>query len=117
MEKDERIYLVHMLDAGKELQQYIEGKARHDYDTNGMFRRSVERVTEIIGEAARQVSQSTHDQYPRIPWVAIVGMRNRIVHDYLGLDPDVVWDTVTIALPSLVDELRRIVPPEMQAEP
>lgn len=117
MQKDEQIYLAHMLDARIELQEYMRGRTQHDYDTDGMFRRSVERMTEIIGEAARQVSLSTRDRYPQIPWVAIIGMRNRIVHDYLGLDPDILWETATLSIPILMDELRKIVPPAMQAEP
>jgi uncharacterized protein with HEPN domain len=117
MQKDELIYLVHMLDAGSELQEYMQGRALQDYNSNGMFRRSVERMTEIIGEAARQVPQSTRDRYPQIPWAAIIGMRNRIVHDYLGLDSGILWETATLSIPILMDELRKVVPPEMQAEP
>jgi uncharacterized protein with HEPN domain len=47
---------------------------------------------------------------PAIPWREIIGMRNRIVHDYLGVDEDVVWEVVTGDLPLLVETLERIVP-------
>jgi len=66
----------------------------------------------VIGEAARHVSQEFRDRHPQIPWEAIVGMRHKIVHDYLDVDEDVVWDSVTQELRPLMIELERLVPPE-----
>ena len=66
----------------------------------------------MIGEAARHVSQEFRDRHPQIPWEAIVGMRHKIVHDYLDVDEDVVWDSVTEELRPLMIELERLVPPE-----
>jgi uncharacterized protein with HEPN domain len=54
--------------------------------------------------------------HPHIPWGAIVGMRNRIAHDYLNGDYKALWETMTKAIPILMTELERIVPPEMRAE-
>lgn len=66
----------------------------------------------LVGEAARRVSKQFCDTYPQIPWKAIVGMRHKVVHDYMNVDEDVVWDTVIKELPPLVAELKKIVPPE-----
>lgn len=51
-----------------------------------------------------------HDDYPEIPWKAIVGMRHKVVHDYFGVDEDVVWRTVTNELPPLLEKLRPLIP-------
>lgn len=117
MQKDERIYLAHMLDAALEAQGYLQGKTRDEYEADSGLRRQLERMIEIIGEAARLVPQSLRNTYPHIPWGAIVGMRNRIVHDYLNVDYKVLWETMTQAIPVLILELEKIVPPEMRPEP
>ena len=117
MRKDERIYLAHMLDAAVEAQGYVVGKTRADYDADRGLRRQLERMVEIIGEAARLVPPSLRDASPDIPWAEIVGMRHRIVHDYLRVDPDILWNTVTLALPALIAELEKVVPPEMREAP
>ena len=67
-------------------------------------------LVQVIGEAARKVSLEAQLALPEIPWREIIGMRNRIVHDYLGVDEDVVWEVVAFDLPSLVAVLERVVP-------
>ena len=66
----------------------------------------------MIGEAARRVSPQFRDRYPQIPWEAIAGMWSKIVHDYMNVDEDIVWDSVTQELHPLIEELRKIVSPE-----
>lgn len=68
MQKDERIYLAHMLDAALEAQGYLKGKTHDDYEADSGLRRQLERMIEIIGEAARLVPQSLRDANPHIPW-------------------------------------------------
>ncbi len=117
MQKDPQIYLAHMLDAAKETQHYICGRTRDDYDRDRMLRRSLERVIEVIGEAARLVPAPLRDQYPEILWAAVIGIRHRIVHDYLNVDAAILWDTVVMDIPPLIALLEKIVPPEMRDEP
>ncbi|MGI8688554.1 MAG: HepT-like ribonuclease domain-containing protein [Thermomicrobiales bacterium] len=117
MQKDERIYLAHMLNAALETQGYMKGKTYGDFEADSGLRRQLERMVEIIGEAARLVPQPLRDAYPHIPWSAIVGMRNRIAHDYLNIDYKILWETMALAIPTLIAELEKIVPPEMRAEP
>jgi uncharacterized protein with HEPN domain len=117
MQRDERIYLAHMLSAARENQGYAHGKTREMYDGDLGLRRQLERTVEIIGEAARLTSQTFRDMYPQVPWDPIIGMRHRIVHGYLLVDYNILWLTVTVAIPELIAELEKIVPPEMRAEP
>lgn len=63
----------------------------------------------MIGEAARRVSDEFARAHPGVPWKAVVGMRNKLVHDYMGVGEEMVWDTVARELPVLVSELERIV--------
>lgn len=69
---------------------------------------AVIRCVEIIGEAASKISDATRISAPDIPWSAIVGMRNRLVHAYFEVDADVVWNTVTVELPGLRDRLKTL---------
>jgi uncharacterized protein with HEPN domain len=59
----------------------------------------------------RQISREFSNAHPEIPWADIVGMRHKVVHDYLGVDEDIVWQVVTEDLPNLVSALQLIVPP------
>jgi uncharacterized protein with HEPN domain len=71
----------------------------------------------MIGEAARQVSTEFTGLHREIPWANIVGMRHKVVHDYLGVDEDIVWQVVTVDLPALVDALRPLVPSASPSDP
>lgn len=95
-----------MLEAAGEAQAFVRNRKRGDLDTDRMLSFALVRAIEIIGEAAARVSPSTQEQFPSLPWPAIVGMRNRIVHAYFDVDLDRVWDTITDDLPPLLAELR-----------
>ena len=67
-------------------------------------------LIQIIGEAERQVSPEFSERHPEVPWTEIIGMRHKVVHDYLGVDEDIVWQVVTGDLPKPVAALAPIVP-------
>lgn len=112
MPKDDSLYVGHMLDMAQKALLLIEGKNRTIYDQDEILRLALAHLIQVIGEAARHISQDLRDAHPQIPWKAIIGMRHRIVHDYMEVDEDVVWDTATRELPPLIIELERIIPPE-----
>jgi uncharacterized protein with HEPN domain len=70
---------------------------------------SLVRLVEVIGEAAGQVTKEFQAAHPEIPWPAIVGMRNRLIHAYFDIDLDRVWDTIKDDLPPLVASLEKII--------
>jgi uncharacterized protein with HEPN domain len=107
MRKDDRIRLQHMLDAGRDARAFAEGRTRSDLDGNRMLVLSLVKSLEILGEAAARVSQGCRDSAPDVPWAAIVGMRNRLIHGYYDVDLDRVWDTIHDDLPPLVASLER----------
>ena len=65
-------------------------------------------MMEIIGEAARRVSVATRDKHSEVPWRAIIGMRDRMIHGYDEVDLDVLWDVIQLDLPALVEQLEGI---------
>ena len=97
-----------MLDHAREALSMIRGKKRSDLDSERMLELSLVRLIEIIGEAAARVRIESREKYPSIPWLQIVGMRNRLVHGYGAVDLDVLWDTIIDDLPPLISELEKI---------
>jgi uncharacterized protein with HEPN domain len=102
--------LRHMLDYWREAVQHAQGRSRADLDADRLFELAMTHLLEVIGEAAARVSQATRDRYPQIPWSAIAGMRNRLIHGYDSVDFDILWDVVQRDLPGLIAELEKIVP-------
>jgi len=111
MPKDESVYVSHMLDSAKRAIRLLQGRSRADFDADETLRLALTRLIQMIGEAARRVPSSFCDLHPAIPWKAIVGMRNKLVHDYLGVDEQMVWSTVSQELPGLVRELEKVARP------
>jgi len=109
MFKDDSVRNRHILDAAREAIGFAEGRNRADLDTDRKLNLSLVRLLEIIGEAARGISQEFRDSHPDLPWNKMVGMRDRLIHGYFDVNLDVVWETVTEDLPGLVDKLEKIV--------
>ena len=107
------VYVGHMLDMAKKRNQQDPSLSRSAYDADENLRLALTHLIQIIGEARRQVSRGFSDRHPEIPWADIVGMRHKVVHDYLGVDEDIVWQVVTEDLPTLVRALEPIVPPTL----
>lgn len=98
----------HILDAAKEAVSFAQGKTRKSLDKNRMLVLSLVKDVEIIGEAATNVSKDCRERFSHIPWKSIINMRNRLIHAYFDINPDIVWQTVTEDLPSLIIKLEEI---------
>jgi uncharacterized protein with HEPN domain len=105
MQAEDRIRLQHMVDAAEAACSFVTGRQRDDLDHDQMLLFAVVRAIEIIGEAAARLSPEGRAAAPEVPWSPIIGMRNRMVHAYFSIDPDVVWQTVTVELPRLRQQL------------
>ncbi|MDA0268150.1 MAG: DUF86 domain-containing protein [Cyanobacteria bacterium] len=104
--------LKHMQDAAREAISFVSHKRKEDLTNDRMLQLAVVKELEIIGEAAGKLTQALRDRYPHIPWIDIISMRNRLAHEYFGIDLDIVWDTVQHSLPSLLRELEAMVKQE-----
>ncbi len=109
MRKDDRIRIRHMLDAAREAVSFIKDRKRSDLERDRMLVLSLVKSIEIMGEAASKVTKESRDGHPEVPWLNIVGMRNRLIHVYFDIDLDRVWDTITDDLPPVIAALERIV--------
>ena len=105
------VYVGHMLDMARKALNKTQGVSREVYDADENLRFALIHLIQTIGEAGRQVSREFSDQHSEIPWADIIGMRHKVVHDYLGVDDDIVWQVVTEDLPKLVAGLEPMVPP------
>jgi uncharacterized protein with HEPN domain len=112
MVKDDAIRLRHMLEFAQEAIQGAEGHRRSDLDEDRVWMLGLVKCIEVAGEAAAHVSEATRNKLPQIPWARIVGMRHRLVHVYFEVDLDLVWDTITLDLPPLIEELEKILEKE-----
>jgi len=110
--REDSVYVGHMLDMTRRAVQAIESKSRSQYDADDILRLGLTHLVQVIGEAARKVSDEFRGQHPEIPWRKIVGMQHRIVHDYMRVDEDILWQVVTDDLPSLLLQLENMLPDE-----
>lgn len=106
MNPADRVRLQHMRDAVELAARFIDGRLRGDLDTDPMLLFALVRAIEIIGEAAARVSEGTRAGI-EIPWTAVVGMRNRLIHAYFDVDKDILWATAVQSLPALGNALRQ----------
>ena len=108
MKKDDAVYLKHILDAINRIEEYTQNIKHRDFIKNHLIQDGVIRQIEIIGEAAKRVSNGIKEKYKDIPWKDIVGMRNKLIHNYFGVDIDAVWETVKKDIPVLKKKLMDI---------
>ncbi|MBM3189519.1 MAG: DUF86 domain-containing protein [Chloroflexi bacterium] len=110
----DKAYLWDMLDAALAIEQFVRGETFESYLANRMMRGAVERHIEIIGEAARRVSEATKQAHDEIPWRAIVGQRNVLAHQYDEVLHETVWAIATRRVPELIVALRAILPDDLE---
>jgi uncharacterized protein with HEPN domain len=97
-----------MLDHAKEAVSLIEGKIRDDLERERMLELSLIRLVEVVGEAAARMGHEEQEKYSTIPWTQVIVMRNRLAHGYDRVDLDILWDTIELDLPPLIEELEKI---------
>lgn len=94
-------FLRHIADECQYLQREYHSNNFNDFLQNERLSKAVCRSLEIIGEACKKISPDIKQSYPHIPWRELSDMRNRIIHNYFGIDYEIVWDTVKTDIPDL----------------
>ena len=103
-------YLLDILIAAKDVRDLTSGLSWNEFKTSLLHQLAISKALELIGEAASKMSSETRAAHPEIPWDEIVGMRNRLVHDYLRVDLLKVWDTIQNDITPLTDSIEPLVP-------
>jgi uncharacterized protein with HEPN domain len=110
MRPDDQIRLRHLTEAASKAISYCAGRQRADLDSDELLRLAVTKLVEIVGEAAKQISPELRAAEPAVPWAAAARMRDRLVHHYFDVNLDILWQTVTEDLPSLLETLPPVEP-------
>ena len=105
-------YLLDILVAARKVLEYSKGVTWEEFQQNDLLQSATMRPLEIIGEVARKISQETKDAHPEIPWDDMIGMRNRLIHEYFRINLQTVWDTVQNDIPRLIALVQPLVPPD-----
>jgi uncharacterized protein with HEPN domain len=108
MPRDNRVYLRHILDAISKVETYLDGIDRKTFSEQSLIQDGAIRQLEIIGEAVRRLSRDLRDRHPKTAWQDVAGMRDKLIHDYFGVDLDTVWLTAREDLPILKAQMIEI---------
>lgn len=109
-----RLYLQDILTSIKAIEEYSQGLT---FETFSQDRKTVDaavRNLEIIGEAARNVPKELQEKHPDIPWGRMISMRNKVIHEYSGVDVEILWQTIQEDLPQLKEQMKGL--PELSEE-
>ena len=106
----ESVYLIDMLTYARRVRERVGQRTREQLEADDQAREAVAFNLTVIGEAAAQVSKTTQETHPEIPWPRIISMRNRLIHGYDRIDFDKVWDAVRNGIPELINALEKILP-------
>ncbi len=101
MKKNPQVYIDHIL-------TYTAGLSKEDFLKSDQIQDAVFRRLEIIGEAATKLPEDLRQKSPEIPWRDIIGTRNRLIHDYLEIDKDLIWQIIVKHLPELKQKIADI---------
>ena len=108
MHKNDLAYIDHILECIKKIRKYVKGIDKIEFSKNELIQDAVIRNFEIIGEASKKISTDLKQVYYEIPWKEISGMRDKLIHDYLGVEIEIIWKTIEQDLPVLQKELKKI---------
>ena len=105
--KNDRLYLQHILDAIEKIESYVS-VGHEDFMSGSHWQDAVIRQLEVIGEATKQLSPELRRDHDDIPWARIAGLRDVLIHNYMGVDLDAVWEIAQQSIPELKDRIQNV---------
>lgn len=109
MKRDARDYLNDIIHHARLAQQFVRLVSAEEFETDLKTQFAVIRALEVIGEAARAVPVEIRERFPSVAWMQMNSLRNRLVHNYWGVDARIVFDTVEIDVPLVIDQILDII--------
>ncbi len=110
MKRDVTVFLNHIIDAILLIEEFTGQHTKETFFNNKLVHNAVIRQIEVIGEAVKNIPHSFTEKHPEIPWRDLAGMRDKLIHQYFGVDLNYVWVAATRELPSLLPVIKTIVP-------
>jgi uncharacterized protein with HEPN domain len=107
-ERGAKLYLADIENALAKIEQYTHGLSFEQFAANQLVIDAVVRNFEIVGEAVRNIPSETTLAHPDIPWEKMVGMRNKVIHEYFGVDEEILWKTIQEDLPVFRGQIAKI---------
>jgi uncharacterized protein with HEPN domain len=105
-------YLEDIRECLAKAQAFVDGMTYEEFAVDEKTGFAVVRALEIVGEATKRLPAELKDRYPDLPWRSMAGMRDKLVHDYFGVNLEVVWETATLEAPGLEAEIRSLLSKE-----
>ena len=114
MKKDDSVYLRHIMDAFLQIEHYTDGITYEVFLSKRLVQDGVIRQLEIMGEAARNISDDLQIENPAIPWCQMISLRNRIIHAYFNVNFQIIWEIIQVDIPEIKQEIKLILESEYQ---
>ncbi len=108
MKKQPKFFLEHILDSIEDIESYLKGQTKEHFAKAKMMQDAVIRKIEIIGEAVKNLPPTFRKNHSKIPWSDIAGMRDILIHDYFGVNVNVVWKTAQNDIPKLKKQITEL---------
>lgn len=108
MSRSPKDFLRHILDEINYLIAASQNLTKEEFQHDETIKRAFTRSLEIIGEATKNLPEAFRAEHPQIPWRKMAGMRDKLIHDYFGVDYDVVWDVVSSEIPTLFHDIQQL---------
>jgi len=101
-------YVQDILDSINDIENFIEGMNFNDFKNDRKTINAVIRSIEVIGEASKKIPKSIRERHPDIPWKKIAGMRDKLIHEYFGIDLEILWKVAKEEIKKLEPEIKQI---------
>ena len=112
MKKNSLIFIKHILEHIELIEKFSEGLTKNEIEEDRLKQSAIVRELEIVGEAAKNLSIDFKDKYKEIEWKKIAGLRDKLIHNYFGVDLDIVWDIIIEDIPILKKQIQEIIKKE-----